>query len=164
MFKILAFLTFSIGLSSQVLAGLDLGMGPISGNSSRLVMGGNVAWNTPGYSVSAHSTGVQTNLYYDSSYYVSLTWSSVRSQFWWGAIHGGFGLGAYFTERGYRETTASSLERASDLALGPSIRIVWDVLGPVYISLEGMYGLRNPLAHLFLSFQDVELISVGFHL
>lgn len=145
-------------------ASLDLGIGPISSYSGRLVNGANVAWNSSNFTLSVQSTGVQTHLYYDSSYYVALTWPSVSNEFWWGALRGNFGIGSFYSERGYRETATSSLEKASDFVLGPSIRIVWDILGPMYLSFEGMYGLRNPVAHLALSFQDVEMIAIGFHL
>ena len=164
MFKILAFLVVALNISSPIFASIDLGVGPSVGYSGRLNTGVSLALNKPGYSLGLHSSGVQTNLYYDSSYYVSLTWPRVANQFWWGAFHGSLGVGTYFTERGYRSTPTSDIEKASDFALGPSLRIVWDVLGPVFISLDGMYGLRNPLTHVFLSFQDVELISIGIHL
>ncbi len=114
------------------------------------------------FSVSA--TGVKSPLYYHSAYLATFhkLWSS--GSFFWGSLRAGLGGGLFFASRGFREDPSQSVDSTQDLALGPSFLVNWYFLGPCYISLESLYGIRSPWSHLMLSFQDVTILSLGFQL
>lgn len=164
--KTLISVVFSMSLFVNIIcisakASLDLGLGQssVTAGHSALTIAGAVSWSN--YALSAASTGMQTSLYYQSSYAVTLykVWTS--GDFLVGQISSGFGTGVFYSVRGFLDTTGSE-EKKIDTGLGPAFRIQWLLGGPFYINLEAIFGLRDLGSHLTLNFQDFTTFSFGF--
>ncbi len=114
--------------------------------------------------MSGYISGVQNSYYYQSDYYLSLNRKLVSGEFFWGTLTGFFGGGVFYSERGLRTAAAGNVsDKENDFLLGPSLNIKWAFWGPAYIMLDALYGIREIYAHLTMSFQDVEVLSVGFN-
>ena len=141
-------------------ASIGVGAGTSSTTSGRIVPALTLAYNAGGWSLSASSVGVKSGYSYQSSY--TLAWYST-----WklgtllnGGVNGGFGVGGFYSKQGFKESTSASMEEVDDIVLGPSLKITYYPFSMVFVSLEGIYGLRS-LANVALNFQDVVMFSLG---
>jgi hypothetical protein len=76
----------------------------------------------------------------------------------------GFGLGAMYSKRGFKDTIDTSEETSNDYVLGPAFRVNWTFLKYGYINVDATYGLRDLFSLLTLNFQDVISTSIGVRL
>jgi len=162
---LLFLLVCPFGFAPVARASIDVGAGLSSITSSRQSLAITGSYATPGLSFSGFAAGVQTPLYYHSAYVFGVYRMMISDSFGWGAIRAGFGFGFLYGQRGLRDSpTATVIEEKTDFAIGPGFKITWDVMGPVFLNLEAIYGLRDPAVHALLSFQDVQVLSLGFKL
>ncbi|MBF0364978.1 MAG: hypothetical protein HQK50_05370 [Oligoflexia bacterium] len=141
-----------------------------------LKVGGNISSSTrgrtlPGYylaigsdqaGVSASSAGFQTSLGY-ASYYQFNAFGLFRPGTILGRkIEAGFGAGIYFYKLGYRETILDNAGTTkSSFAAGPSARVLWYFLGPAFMGIETMLGIRDLGLNLLLCYQDSTQFVLG---
>jgi hypothetical protein len=140
-------------------AGLELGTGYSSSHSGRKIPTLALALNSSSFVISGYATGVKNDYYYHSAY--GLHAFSMSSS---GTFSTGFGLGAMYSKRGFKDTGDSSEETANDYVLGPAFRVNWTFLKHGYINVDATYGLRDLFSHLTLNFQDVISTSIGVRL
>lgn len=159
--KTLFCITIFVGLWAPSAHALDLGVGLGSSTGGRTIPTFNLGFQLGDKTISGQMTGSHTGYYYVSAYQLGYYWTWDPGEFIWGKVSSGFGVSAYYSQRGYRESTTATLETSDDYALGPAIRVKWNFLGPAYLGLEAMYGLRSIGHHLQLSFQTVTLFSLG---
>ncbi len=146
-------------------AAIDAGIGTGGGMSGRAVPALSLNYSGNDFDLTTFLSGVRNNLYYQSDYYLGYTFKIWQGEFMWGPINAGFGGAVYYSERGLRSAVSGGVdEKSTDFAVGPSLRIVWKIFGPVFISLDALYGVRDLAPHLFLTFQDVEVLSLGISL
>ena len=63
---------------------------------------------------------------------------------------------------GYRESVDEDLEEVSDAGLGPGFKLTWLFFEPVFLSIEGIFGVTTlPTYILYLSTQDIVVFSIG---
>ncbi len=157
--KLLGLLIFlSLPTQASIYMGAGVGGATAGRNNLAIVIG----LNSEDTHVSAFISGLQNSYYYQSDYFLSYNKKIVSSEFLWGSLLGHFGGGIFYSVRGLRTTTSgSTTEEVSDVILGPSLNIRWNLFGATYFAIDAIYGLRNPLMHLVLSFQDVEVLSLG---
>ena len=148
--------------STQLFATLEMGAGINSSTSGRIVPGIAVGAGANSWLMTATSSGVKNDYYYRSTYSLSAfaTWKT--GTFIWGDIVTGVGAGAVYSENGFQDDGAASLKKDSDIAVGPAFKVKWFLLGPIYMNMEAILGLRNPGTHLLsLQFQDFVTLSFG---
>lgn len=151
-------LLFSLPAAASIYIGAGTGGATAGRSNIALVLG----LEGPDSRVTGYISGVQNSYYYQSDYFLSYTKKYVSSEFLWGSLIGNFGWGIFYSERGLRTSTSGDVsESASDVLFGPSLHIRWSILGPAFFAIDAIYGLRSPLAHLIMSFQDVEVLSLG---
>lgn len=143
---------------------VDLGVGFNSGTSGRQVPAIAAGINGSGWAITGTSTGVQNDYYYYSNYSLSYFWTWSAGQILWGNASAGFGVGTFYNEHAFKDEGSSTEEDQSDFGLGPAFYTRWNVLGPVYLNMEVIFGLRDILRHVTLNGQDVVTFSVGVRL
>lgn len=151
---------FSLFISSVALASVGLGGGTSSATSGRIVPALSLSYNSSGWSLSGSAVGFKSGYSYQSSY--SLSWLSTwrLGTIFGSDVDGGFGLGSFYTKQGYKESAAIGLKETDDFVLGPSLKLTYHPFSIVFISIEGIFGLRNA-SNLSLNFQDVVLMALG---
>jgi hypothetical protein len=124
-------------------AGLQVGSGFNSATGGRIVPSVNLGVGSDSFRVLFSSTGVATSAYYQSSYTQGAYWTQKAGEIFGGAVVTGFGVGGLYAERGFL-SSSSVLEKKGDYVLGPAFFSQWNFLGPVFIGVEGLYGLIGP--------------------
>jgi hypothetical protein len=143
-------------------ATVSAGVGISSYTAGRIVPALSLAAElTPAYLLSGQSTGVKSGYYSHSGYAASLyrVWSP--GAFWWGPLRAGVGLGFFYAEHAFRDGATAPLEKQSDYGGGPALRMDWNFAGPVYLSVESLFGLKKISPNLLLTYQDITQVSVG---
>lgn len=110
------------------------------------------------------ATGVQSEIYFHSAYGLSIYRHWKSGSIWSGPISSGFGLGVIYATRGFQDQGSTTEETKDDFAAGPAFEVQWFILGPMYLRLEALYGLRDIGAHAALNAQDFVHLSLGFSL
>ena len=112
------------------------------------------------YRVRVMSTGVSSQLYYQSAWSLEAlsTWSA--GQFLWGPVTAGFGGGLLYEKRGFRLTPNSALDESDDFVIGPAFQVAWKIAGPIYITVDAIFGLQG-LNFFALNFQHVTSLGLG---
>lgn len=142
MFKLLCLL-LSLVFSIQAKADFLVGTGFNSATSGRLVPALNVGYGRDSFEVLFSSTGVSTTAYYHSAYRLSAYKTWLAGDFLFADIEAGFGAGGLYAVRGFSDTLASS-ETKSDYVVGPAFFCRWKLLDPVFLAVEGLYGIIGP--------------------
>ncbi len=142
-----------------VWAEIVLGTGFSSATAGRTSPTLNLGIDYPSFAVTASSVGVKNSYYYHSAYNLIYVRQFDFSEYLWGKLHGGIGAGLHFAKRGLKDGTNAMSEK-SDFALGPAIRITWDVAPLCFIGLEAIYGIRD-FRVFTLTTQNVRSIIVG---
>ncbi|HAZ11936.1 MAG: hypothetical protein A2X86_07205 [Bdellovibrionales bacterium GWA2_49_15] len=113
------------------------------------------------YAVTAYSVGVNTSVYYHSGYMASLFKRYKPSgDFISGGLDAGLGWGLYYYKIGFKRSSTAALEEKSATATGPAFRVLWNLAPPVFVGIEGMYGIRG-LNWILLSTQDIVSVLLG---
>lgn len=77
----------------------------------------------------------------------------------------GFGVGTLYAERGFKDTSNTLLKK-TDYVLGPAFYSQWNFIGPLYLNVEGIYGLIGPSNRnhdlVGLNARDHVNLSIGF--
>jgi hypothetical protein len=130
-------------LSFKANASVLLGTGFNSATGGRLVPALNLGIGIESYEASLSSTGVATAAYYHSSYKLSLfrTWKA--GEFLFGTAEAGFGLGGLYAVRSFKDT-GTPADTKYDYVLGPAFFVRWVFVEPVFLAVEGLYGLIGP--------------------
>lgn len=108
--------------------------------------------------VTGSSSGVRTTTYYHSNYVFGLYSTWTAGDFGWGKMEFGAGGGALYGVRGFKDAGASE-ETGTDFVIGPALRAQWNFAGPVFLSVEGLFGLGAQA--LYLNVQDSVTLAVG---
>ena len=124
-------------------AGYQLGSGFNSATGGRIVPSINLGVGSESFRVLFSSTGVATSSYYQSSYTLGAYWTRNAGEILGGSIVTGFGAATLYSERGFQDS-ASTLEKKTDYVLGPAFFSQWNLLGPIFIAVEGIYGIIGP--------------------
>lgn len=160
MLKILK-ITIVFLISFNGLCAFEVGTGFNSAHSGRLVPSLNIALISVDSTISFYSSGVQNSYYYHSSYSLTYFKSKNVGEIFSFPVSFGAGVGINLSERGFDENASSNVEKDSDFVIGPAIRVNWQMLSMMYLSLESIYGIRDIGSHLALNFQDVTSFSIG---
>ncbi len=149
-------------IGRSAFATVDLGVGVNSATSGRVVPGLAGAVGTSEWIVSGTSTGVRNAYYYHSAYSLAVMKIFKVGDLFWGPITAGAGMGAVYTLDGFQDEGSSSEDTNTSASAGFAFKVKWNFAGPVYMNMEGIYGIRDPLTHLTsLTFQDFVSFSVG---
>jgi hypothetical protein len=112
--------------------------------------------------LSLHATGVRTAAYSITSWSAAYFRLARPGRFLWGTWNASLGWGLTWTNRQLIELGDTS--SVHDWVTGPAIKMRWQALGPLFVSLESVFGLRDPSLHLTLNFQTVTHALVGVRL
>ncbi len=147
-------------LSNQAKGAIVVGSGFSSvtgGRTSPMLYGG---IDTSSFAFLANAVGVKTALYYHSAYQLSYYHQFEVGDFIWGAVRSGVGLSAFYAIRGYREDLTSEEANSEDFTMGPAIRVRWDIMPLLFVSIDAMYGIDT--AQVFvLSTKQVTNLTFG---
>ena len=157
-------IAIALFFSTTSFASTEIGVGMTSATGGRTVPSLAAAVSTSTATFSAFSTGVQSEYYYQSTYGLSYFWTWKPGHFISGPIQAGFGVGSFFSERGFQESDETDLETKSDFGIGLALRMNWTPFSIVYVNLECTFGLRNLGSHLILNFQDMVSFSIGIRI
>ena len=152
MFVILLFLPMASSL-----AAFGIGSGFSSSTEGRTLP---ILYATAGgqsAAISGYSVGSAGKHSYHSAYQLNLFKLFKAGDLLWGDMEAGIGWGVHYYEEGIK---LANTQKRSNFATGPSIRVLWKFMGPLFVAFEGMYGLRN-LNLIILSSQDVSSLIVG---
>lgn len=140
----------------------DIGLGFSSPYSNRIIPVLTLGYEATDWKFTGSSAGVQTQLYYHTTYGLSAYKHWRAGTLFNCDIQTGFGLGIYYAERGFRDGTTASIEKVTDLGVGPAILVQWNI-NSFFIKLESTYGLANLLYTILASsVQDNTVFSVGY--
>lgn len=111
--------------------------------------------------VTGYSTGASSSVSYSNAYQLNIFALFPKvGDFLWGSLEAGFGWGFHYYDIGLKYGDGLPMKKNNDFATGPAVRVLWNMLGPVFIAFEGMYGIRN-LNAILLSSQDMTSLIVG---
>jgi hypothetical protein len=164
-FLFLAFTSWLLCLlPTKVLAVSEVGLGLNSSFSGRLVPTLTGAIGNDGLLLAGFASGVQNSYYYQSSYGLAFYRIVRVGELVGGAVSFGGGLGGFYAERGFQDSSQTENYKKKDYVLGPSIRVNWTIVGGFFLNVDATYGLRDLDSHLALNFQDIICTSLGFRL
>lgn len=137
-------------------AGIVVGTGMSSVTKGRTVPILHTGYDNGTSFYSFYAVGVKTDIYYHSAYGAAyyLQQSVGMKRF-------GFGFGAHYSVRGYRDDYDAKEETVSDTTIGPGFRFAMYFSESWFASVETVYGIRS-LMPLFLSFQNTNSLNIGF--
>lgn len=139
---------------------VQLGIGTTSLTSGRHVPSLQVGYENSNLAVAFSSTGYKTRYDFMSGYILSAYKIHELGTFWGMRAQAGFGLGTYYTQRGFRETPESELKNTDDFGIGPAFRVGIYPFDFFYIRVEAMYAMGS-LYNLLLVFQDAAQLTIG---
>lgn len=139
----LLFILLVLQLAFEARADLLLGTGFNSATGGRLVPALNLGAGSNSFEVLFSSTGVSTQAYYHSAYKLGAYWTWKAGDFFIGSVEAGLGPGALYAERSFQDTGVSP-ETKNDYVLGPTFFVRWVIFDPVFLAVEGLYGLIGP--------------------
>ena len=137
------FLIFLIFLSIPSIARIVLGTGFNSATAGRIVPSITLGVGKDSFEFLFSSTGVATKAYYHSAYRFSGYWIWSTKDTFFNQIDTGFGPGALYASRGYKELDGTS-ESKSDFVFGPSFFVRWMVTENIFVTVDALYGLIGP--------------------
>ncbi len=123
------------------------GVGYSTVTSGRKLPALNVGANlSKDFVISGMTAGARTQAYFVSGYMLNGMWSVDWGKFWFGRLETAIGFGAYYGRKGvYTQVDANGkpydLAVDVDTQIGPSFRVAFKPLGPVYIGVEYNMGL-----------------------
>lgn len=158
--KILIISFFVLCWSKSIFAAIDLGVGYSSMTSSQKVPSLLLNIQGSGWGLDFTSTGYQSQYDYFSGYSMAYYWTKKNGTFLWRETEGGFGFGGYFTQRGFRAATTSSIASESDFGIGPAFFMNWNLTSFLFVRMQAMLGIGSA-NNVLLFFQDASNISVG---
>lgn len=150
-------------LNPQCFATVQAGTAMTSFTSGRQVPGLQLGLETANLLFSATATGYRTKYDYLSGYILS------GYKLWTGdtllgaPVKLGFGLGGYYSKRGYKETLSSETKSKDDFGLGPCFTAGIYPFDFMYLRIEALFGVGN-INNIFLTFQDMAQLSLGVDL
>ena len=130
-------------------------------HSGRVVPGLHYALSDGFYEAFVYSGGVSTPIYFHSAYSagVAKMYNDFNSEVFKG-ISAGLGAFVYYAQVGYRESTDSALEEASDWTIGPVFRVVYSPVNNLHIGIQGQFGIMGA-AIIALSPQELAYLTIG---
>ncbi len=153
-------IAFGFSLSHADDSMVQLGVGMTSFTSGRQVPSLQIGYETKTLGISFSSTGYRTRYDYLSGYIGSLYQIFNIGEFWGIKAKGGFGGGAYYTQRGYRETLVDETKEVTDAGIGPAFSIGIYPYDFMFVKVESLYALGSTY-NLFLVFQDAAQLTIG---
>lgn len=117
-----------------------------------------VGYDAPDFAATISSVGVANDVYYQSAYQLGIFRQTDLDYFWWGKVRAGMGLGMHYAERGLEQYDKT--ETATDFAMGPSIRVTWEVLPYIVIGVESFVGIGSADI-IILSTQQISTMFLG---
>lgn len=151
--------------STQVFAIFEIGTGANSSTSGRIIPGISIGAGTENWLISATSSGVKNTYYYRTTFSISILKTWRTPQLFWGDTITGIGLGSTYSENGFKDDGDSKVDKDVDMTIGPAFKMKWHFLGPGFMSMEAIYGIRRPITHLLsLQFQDFIIFTLGISL
>ncbi len=157
-----AFLIFF--LSSTCLADFSAGIGMNSVYTARRVPGIHLGISGKSFGVFGSTSGVRSSSYFHNSYVLNFMKMWSPGDFWWGKLTAGFGVGIFYATVGYKPANYAVAETYRDWTAGPALRLNWLILKPVFVAVDAMYGIRNPLSFIAMYSQDIASLSFGIQL
>lgn len=112
------------------------------------------------WALTANSVGFQTSRTYHSAYQANLFYMFKPQKVLWTTFDAGIGWGAFYYKQGFKFKADSTPVERDNYATGPAIRVLWHFMGPVFLGLEAMFGIRG-LQVAVLSTQDVSSLIFG---
>lgn len=95
--------------------------------------------------VSGYSVGFHNSFYYQTAYQASVYYihkvGGDKGSFFWGDSLVYAGAAIYYSQRGYRGELDESATTDDTLYAGPFLGVSWQFLSPLFMSLEGLYGV-----------------------
>lgn len=117
-----------------------------------------LGYDAPDFAATISSVGVSNDVYYQSAYQLGIFRQTDLDFFWWGKVRAGMGLGMHYAERGLEQYDKT--ETATDFAMGPSIRVTWEVLPYIVIGVESFVGIGSADI-IILSTQQISTLFLG---
>jgi hypothetical protein len=113
--------------------------------------------------VSFFSTGVATPVYYQNSYQLGVLKNWGPKDFLWGKLEPAIGIAALFSRRAYVPPGGTE-EVRDDWTAGPDIKATFYFGGPFFLTIEVLFGLKQPQNLLYLAPQDEANMAIGITL
>ena len=110
--------------------------------------------------ISFNSVGVASEYYYHTGLHFSYFYQEKWGEYIYSEIKAGPGIGVFYSEVGYRESTSDVGTSTSDTNIGPAFRLQWDIMQHAFIASESVFGIRGYLS-AFLSFQTTSTFIFG---
>jgi hypothetical protein len=117
-----------------------------------------LGYDAPDFAATVSSVGLSNDAYYHSAYQLGIFRQTDLENFLWGKTRAGMGLGAHYAERGLEQYDKT--EKVTDFALGPSIRVTWEVLPYTVIGVESFVGIGSGDI-IILSTQQISTMFLG---
>lgn len=143
--------------------GLSVGAAMTAHTSGQFNPGIHAAIDFKSFAITGHSAGMATEAFFVNGYQAAAYWMWSPGDFLWGELRAGFGFGVMYRKLGWRTNpnNANFIDIREDVNFGPTLRAVWYVVKPVFVSIEGLFGLKD-LGHVtHINFQDSAALIVG---
>lgn len=132
-------------------------------SSGQLNPGIHGALDFKNFAITGYSTGMATEAFFLNGYQAAFYWMFSPGDFLWGEFRAGFGIGVMYRKLGWRTNpnNANFIDIREDVNFGPAVRGVWYVAKPIFIAVEGVFGLKDIGNTIHFNFQDSSALIVG---
>ena len=153
---------FTLLLSSNIYASIGIGSGFTQVTEGRTVpiLYGMV--ESPDWAITGFAVGVSNSYYFHNGYSLNVLKKFAPQPFLWSKLEGAVGWGFYYYMMEFDAGPTSNKLEASGYNSGPTFRVMWEIGYPIYLGVEGMFGvLNNPTSLIYLSSQEIITIILG---
>ncbi len=139
---------------------VQLGVGTTSLTSGRYVPSLQLGYESKQLAVTLSSTGYHTRYDYMSAYIANVYKTFELAELWKTPATAGFGLGVYYSARGFRDTPESAIQETNDFGIGPAFYVALHPFDLFFLRIETLYAAGSGY-NILLVFQDAAQITVG---
>ena len=116
-------------------------------------------FDTSSFALTLTSVGVKNNIYYQSGYLISAFSQREVGVFLSRNVRGGLGGGVYVGRKKYED--GPNIQTDTDVAIGPAIRVTWEILPDIFLGVESLYGIGGIYQTLVLTTQRINILCFG---
>ena len=149
--------------SPRTYAELSVGPAFTGATSGRVVPSLFLGLDISSFIVTYYGTGVSTSVYYQVTNQIGFLKKWSKKPFLWGQVEPALGGAALFSQRGY-SPNPSTQQVTNDFTLGPDFRVSWYLSGPVFLSVDVLFGLQSLYNLFYLAPQDEANLVLGISL
>lgn len=156
------FVLFSFMLSYHAWAGVLFGTGLHASMGGRFNPSIHVGYQFEHFGATAYSVGAKSSIYLHQAYQLNFYYLWHAGELLDRPVTAGIGVGGFGAIKTYKSFSNAQPMRHYDGTAGPGFRVSWKFLDPVFLSIDGLFGVVADTSLLLtLNAQDIVNFAIG---